>query len=56
VTAFDHRKKALEMEVILWQAGYWALPYVGVTNSIEKQVAGLASEKQREELRRRKRG
>jgi hypothetical protein len=56
ITAFDHRKKALEMEVMLWQAGYWSTPYEGSTNKVEKQAAGVASDKQREGLTRRKRG
>ena len=56
ITAFDHRKKALEMEVVLWQAGYWSTPYEGSTKNVEKQAVGVASDKQREGLTRRKRG
>jgi len=54
VDAMEHRKKALEMEVHLWQSGYWSTPYD--SGKQVKDVAGVASDKQREGLSRRKRG
>jgi hypothetical protein len=34
VRAFDHRKKALEMEVQLWSGGYWSAP------NLPKEIMG----------------
>ena len=57
ITAFDHRKKALEMEVSLWQGGYFSIPVDRTSNGqMNKEIVAVASDKQREGLARRKRG
>ena len=54
VRAFDHRKKALEMEVQLWSMGYWSTPIEKCNGdckpSIRTEAVAQASETQREQL------
>ena len=50
--AFDHRKKALEMESQLWLGGYWSTPKEKGSEMQDRAVQ-KSSDKQREGLRRR---
>lgn len=56
VSAFDHRKKALEMEVQLWQGGYYSVPVDrSEKQGVKAEAVAKASDKQREGLTRRRR-
>jgi hypothetical protein len=54
VRAFDHRKKALEMEVQLWSMGYFSTPIEKCNGdckpSIKNEAVAQASDNQREQL------
>ncbi len=57
VSAFDHRKKALEMEVQLWQGGYYSVPVDrSEKQNVKAEAVAVAADKQREGLSRRRRG
>jgi len=55
VRAFDHRKKALEMEVQLWQGNYYSSP-VDKSGQVVSVAAEKVADKQRDTLRRRSQG
>ena len=62
VSAFDHRKKALENEVNLWSGGYWSAPNLprdinGGKRFLDAEVAARDEKQgeQRKEVNRRRR-
>lgn len=56
VSAFDHKKKALEFEVQLWQGNYYSVPVDrSEKRDVKAEAVAKASDKQREGLTRRRR-
>jgi len=56
VSAFDHRKKAMEVQAQLWLGGYWCTPAVSgapvIGKNVVNQTAEKSSDKQSQTLRR----